>query len=385
MQFNEFYTSGNADSGINSGIRHRSDTDGSRNHSIYFTSDNDAVLSIAYTESYNRPSETPSSTYKPVIHKQPGDIYETLLSLPVGPNNIVQYKRHPEAIEGPNAIAVLPNGNFLIADPVGDRLLYIDEEGHLLKTIELGDLGIGYVRDLRVKEGEIFVLETSYKKYRVHRLTLDGSLIASQEIPYRFPIDANEKDNTLENALTGIAIDCEGRIILEVTGGSRLFPLSEVQKQSDPGLILQGLLCNDKRYFVSTPGLWMAPQVTAGEMIYQTQLTEGLGGLNFLDVFQDGSFYLVRDDVMPTTAIKVDQTVHYIDEDGVVQGVARVPLSEFYYPVSRKTAKSPNGEVYALLPRPDSLDVVRLNFYRELEPLLPGAEVPKISASSISP
>jgi hypothetical protein len=118
--------------------------------------------------------------------------------------------------------------------------------------------------------------------------------------------------------------------------------------------------------------------VSAGEKLYQTQTTYGNGGLFFLNINHNGSFYLVRDDVVTPSIITVDQTIHYIDENGVVQGVARVPLSEFYYPITRNTAVSPNGEVFALLPRPDSLDIIRLNFYQELEPLIPGAVVPQI-------
>jgi hypothetical protein len=257
--------------------------------------------------------------------------------------------------------------------------LKYDREGRLQQTIKLDELGIGYVRDMRIKGDEIFLLETAYQNFRVLRLTLDGKLIASEKIPFEFPVDAQKPENTLKGGLTGIALDCEERIILEATGGSKLFPLSEVQKQSDPDLITQGLLCNDKRFFVCTPGQWKDPKVTAGKTIYQTKLSEGLGGLQFLDVFEDGSIYLLRDDVMPINPIKVDQTVHYIDEKGGVQGVARVPLSEFYYPIMRITAVSPNGEVFALLPRPDSLDIIRLNFYQELEPLIPGAAVPQIA------
>ncbi len=328
-----------------------------------------------------KPTATLSSARAPIIHNIPGEIYETLFSIPVGERSIIKFNI-PSCcgnIEGPNAIAVLPDYTFLISDPIGGQLLNYDHEGHLLSTIKLVKLGIGYVRDLRVKRNEIYLLETSYQKFRAHRLTQVGELIASEEIPYQFPIDNQNSENTLEGGLTGIAIDCEERIILEVIGGSILFPLSEVQKQSDPSHVTQGLLCNEKRFFVSTPGLWSDPKVTAREVIYQTKLTEGLGGLNFLDLFQDGSFYLVRDDVMPTTTIKVDQTIHYIDENGVVKGVARVPLSEFYYPITRNTAVSPNGEVFALLPRPDSLDIIHLKFYQELEPLIPGAVVPQIT------
>jgi len=321
----------------------------------------------------------------PVIQDLPGELYETLFSIPVSPNNIMQYKVSSIEIEGPNAIAVMSNDSFLIADPVGDRLLHYDQTGRLLKTIELDALGIGYVRDLRVKDDEIFLLETSYHKYRVHRLALDGSLIASEDIPYQFPIDIMNSDHTLEGGLTGIAIDCEGRIILEVASGSKLFPLSEVQSQPDPTNIIEGLLCNGKRHFVSTSGPWTDPQVSAGDHRYQTHLTYGLGGLHFLDVFEDGSIYLVRNDVVTDPVITVDQTVHYIGTDGTVQGVARVPISEYYYPITRNTAISPNGEVFALLPRPNSLDVVRLNFYQELEPLIPGAEIPQITISPNSP
>jgi hypothetical protein len=323
---------------------------------------------------------TVPSARAPIIHDVKGEVYETVFSIPAGKRGTLKYKI-PSCcanIEGPNAIAVMSDGAFLISDLLGRRLLKYDREGRLQQTIRLDDLGIGYIKDLRVKGNEIFLLETSYQKFRVHRLALDGRLIASEEIPYQFPVDTQKPDYTLEGGLTGVNVDCEERIILEV-GGARLFPLSEVQNLPDPSMIVQGLLCNGKRFFDSTPGLWKDPQVTAGETIYKTKLSKGLGGLHFLDVFEDGSIYLVRDDVMPINPIKVDQTLHYIDENGAVQGVARVPLSEYYYPIMRNTAVSPNGEVFALLPRPDSLEIIRLNFYQELGPLMPGAVIPKIT------
>lgn len=341
------------------------------------------------------PSTTPTSSItvesphvkRPIIHDQPGDTYETLFSIPAGERGALKYKI-PSCcanIEGPDAIAVLSDNSFLISDLLGRRLLKYGREGSLLQTIKLDELGIGFVRDMRVMGDEIFLLETAYQNFRVHRLTLDGELISSEEIPYQFLIDDENPENIDEGGLTGIAIDCTERIILEVFGGSKLFPLSEVQEQNDPSLITQGLLCNGNRFFVSTLGMWKDPQVTAGEMNYQTKLSEGLGGLHFLDIFEDGSVYLIRDDVMPINPIKVDQTVHYIDENGAILGVARVPLSEYYYPVMRNTAVSPSGEVYAILPRPDSLDIIRLNFYRELEPLIPGAVIPQITSSQSTP
>jgi hypothetical protein len=323
-----------------------------------------------------------ASTKEPLIHDLPGEVYETLFRIPAGKESDIKYEV-PSCcanIEGPNAIAVLPDHSILISDLLRGRLLKYDRDGQLQQSIRMDELGIGYIRDMRVKGDEIFLLETAYQNFRVHRLTLDGKLIASEEIPYQYPFDAQNPEYTLEGGLSGIAIDCRKRIILEVTG-VKLFPLDFVQKQYDASLIPQGLLCNGKRFFVSTPSLGKDPQVTAGETIYQTRLSEGLGGLRFLDVFEDGSIYLVRDDVMPITPIRVDQTIHYIDASGDVQGVARAPLSEYYYPIVRNTAVGPDGEVYGLLPRPDSLDVIRLNFYEELDPLMPDAVAPEIMTS----
>ena len=100
-----------------------------------------------------------------------------------------------------------------------------------------------------------------------------------------------------------------------------------------------------------------------------------------MDVFPDRGIYIERDDVMPGTPLQVDLTVHFIGFDGGVNGMARVPLEEYYYPIYRKLAIGYDGEVYALLPRPDSLDVVRLDFYSALDPLLPGAAIPQLVRS----
>ena len=104
-----------------------------------------------------------------------------------------------------------------------------------------------------------------------------------------------------------------------------------------------------------------------------------------LDAFQDDSFYVERSDVVSEPSIKTDQTMHFIGTDGAEQGVARIPSSEFFYYIMRSAAIDSHGEVFVLLPRPDSIDIVRLNFYEQLEPLIPGAIIPHVSISSDKP
>ncbi len=269
----------------------------------------------------------------------------------------------------------------MIADPFGERLLHISTDGLILDTVDLEQLGIGYILDMRVKGNTIYLLEYGYKKYRVHQLALDGALINTEEIPYDFPVGKDM--DSIEVLLTGIAIDCNNNIILELAGGSILLPLTAVQKETPYDQITQGISCNNQLFSVKNhlPDPGQTPHVLAGDRIFETQLTTGFGGFRLLEVFDDGSFYVVRDDVVTDPAIKVDLTVHYVDADGVVKGAARIPRSEFYYYIMRSTAIAPNGEAFTLLPRPDSLDVVRLNFYKELEPLIPGAVTPQITVS----
>lgn len=117
----------------------------------------------------------------------------------------------------------------------------------------------------------------------------------------------------------------------------------------------------------------------AGDVRYETQLTTDFGGLTLLNVFQDGGFYVFREDVVDDPIVKVDATLHYISADMVSKGVARIPLTVAYYYIMRNTVASAKGEVFVLLPRRDSLDVVQLNFYQSLEPMPPSSIIPKVT------
>jgi hypothetical protein len=149
----------------------------------------------------------------------------------------------------------------------------------------------------------------------------------------------------------------------------------------NPAVALSGeYLCNQKIYRVNK-----STSIIAGDVIVSTQLTSQFGGFRLLNVFQDGSFYVIREDVINDQVVQVDQTLHYISAEGNVQGMARVPLSKFYYSVMRSVAVGPNGEVFVLLPQPNSIDILCLNFYTEFEPLIPVAVAPLISIRPNNP
>jgi LysM repeat protein len=322
---------------------------------------------------------SPYPVHAPTVIPQTGveAFYETLFVIPVGEGSL-QYlggDQPDSEINGPNAIAVLPDGSFVIADLVGNRLWRYESTGKLLKSIDLYSIGIEQVTDLRATNTELFELEIRNERYRVNRLSFDGELIASYDIPDGFHI---------ENGLTGISVDCEGEVLLEMAG-SDLYRLVDSQGNLYSSIEKTDYYCNGKSYRVVNSGQGTIPKFIAGSIPLETQLTTGLGGLNLLVVLQDGSFYMIRDDVVNDRVIQVDQTVHYINAGGVQQGVARLPLAEYYYPIMRNLAVGLDGNVYAILPQSDSIHIIRLNFYKSLEPLVPGAVQPFIVVSTSNP
>ncbi len=68
------------------------------------------------------PRATARAVIQPVIHGQPGDTYKTVFNIPAGDNKIFHYLIGPTSIEGPNALAILPDDSFLISDYSGNRL-----------------------------------------------------------------------------------------------------------------------------------------------------------------------------------------------------------------------------------------------------------------------
>ena len=278
-------------------------------------------------------------------------------------------------VEAPNALAVLQDGRFLIADPIGNQLLYFNAAGELLNTVQLDKLGIQNVLDMSVRDGDVYLLATSYQNYQVHYLTQDGTLLSSEKFSSLFPVD--DRGYTLENVLMGIAVDCDGNVLLNLKSGREFYPLAWVQNHSDLAGAPEGFSCSNQTYRVSQ---LIPPRISSAYQTYETSLTTQLGSLRVLDIFQDGSIYLIRSDLMseqPGSAR--DLTVHYIDGSGTVQGAARMPVSDEFFQPARSLAVGPDGEVYMLLPRLNGMEVLRLNFYTSLEPLQPGAALPQVT------
>lgn len=305
-----------------------------------------------------------------------GNLYETVLSIPAGKTGLPYRGVDIPGMEitGPNAFAILSDGRYVIADLIDNRLWIFGPTGEHLSTIDLYSAGVLNVSDMQVYKDEIYVLEIYLNPplhYRINRLSVEGELKAYYDIPEGYH---------LENGLTGFMIDCDGKIFLELEGRLHLLPIADVTLTSSSSA--DNYECNGKTYFVHDTKLGGKPKFTAGSFTLETSLTFGFGSLSLLKVLPDGSFFVIRSDVINDQVTRVDDTVHYFSAGGVQLGVARVPVDERYYYVMRNLTGGPDGNVYCLLPKPDSLKILRLKFYTSLEPLLPGVEPPTILSNA---
>lgn len=311
---------------------------------------------------------------KPVIHAQPGFEYETVLQLPVGEGGIA-YRGlgvNEMQITGPNALAVLPDGSFIIANPVDNNLLRYHPDGTLLAEIDLYTVDIVNITDLVAAATELYLLEISFnvspERYRVSRLTFDGELLAQYDLPL---------DRRFENGLYGFGPPgSDGEILLEFYGEAiHYYLLTDLAGNSGE---LPGIPAYGRTYAVHSAMPPAPPSIQVDALVVESPMTIG-GLIKPMAVNPDGTFYVFREDMVADfPVIQGDITIHLVSSAGDQIGAARYPLGEWLYFVQRYAALGPDGEVYALLPRTETLDILRLNFYPRLEPLIPDAAEPEV-------
>jgi hypothetical protein len=277
-----------------------------------------------------------------------------VFTVPVGPDG-VQYGAEQT---GPMALTVAGDGTFWIADTQGNRLLHYDPQGVQLKRIDLNGYGVYGAADVEPAGSDILALCCG----RVLRLTAGGDLLAAYDIP-----------NGLgpEGGLTGLAVGDQGEILLEFMMGAEVAQLVDAQGALEP-LPLSGYTHEGKLYKARQSGSWTSQgTIVAGSARIEVTVPNILAGLRILGFAPAGNFYVVVDEMVSTPTVWVDKTVHLYDPAGELLGLARVPVAERYTYVQNGLAVGPDGCVYALLTRPDQVDVVRLGFSAELEPILP--------------
>jgi hypothetical protein len=277
-----------------------------------------------------------------------------VFTVPVGPDGI-QYGAEQT---GPMALAVAADGTFWIADTQGNRLLHYDPQGTQLKRIDLNGYGVHGAADVEPVGSDILALCCG----RVLRLTGGGDLLAAYDIPDGLGP---------EGGLTGLAVGDHGEVLLEFEMGAEVAQLVDAQGALKP-VPLSGYTHDGKLYKARQSGSWTSEgTIVAGSIRIEVTVPNILAGLWILGFTPAGNLYAVVDEMVSTPTVWVDQTVRLYGQAGQLLGLARVPVAERYTYVQNGLTVGPDGCVYALLTHPERVEVVRLGFSTQLEPILP--------------
>ncbi len=345
-----------------------------------------APLAIHTSLPKQTPTQVPPATLEPlvypapVIYDQPGPLYDAILRIPVGEDGILYRGAGVEDMQpvGPNGLVVTQDGVMIIGDVFGNRLLRYDLAGHRLADIDLAGLGILNISDLVLAGNDLYILEVSFavlpERYRISQLTTTGNLVRQYDLPegYHF-----------EDGLFGLAIgylpDGSEHILVQLDNAdnSSYYTLPAEPDGMPEKLPARPVFGEDLQ--IQSAGQEELAVLSLGMQEFISQVTSG-GTIFLLSARADGSLYLERDDLIAWDPIvTTDITIHYISPTGKPAAMARYPLMDWYFPIYRFLTVGPDGNVYALITRQESVDILRLNFYPQLEPQSPGAIKPSIT------
>jgi hypothetical protein len=287
--------------------------------------------------------------------------YDLVVSLPVGDGG-VHYENVgvPETeVTGPTSFRIDANGNFVVADSSTNRILTVSVAGVVERDIKIPDAR-GIVDMAVGQNGDIFALDLAQQT--IYRLKA-GRVVQKTNLPADFRL----------NGLTGIAVDQESQPVLELKGGSKLAKPNgeETRTQTIHG----------KDVSLTAPDLGSSQSdESSGKMIIgdnqiPIQVPNTLAGLQLVGVDKSGGVFVSVVEMVSYPAIRVDETIRHYDNNLDLLGIARVPLAERFAYTQRGVGVDQDGNVYAMIPREDRLDIVRLSFKKALKPILQSTEL----------
>lgn len=300
------------------------------------------------------------------VFAQNANLYEVVFSIPVGDNG-VHYEGYntPEALTwGPAALTVSTEGDIWIADTAGNGLLRYSPKGEFLGKIDLSGLAVG-ATDLIVNKDIVLVLDQASQPPKVLRMDVKGNILGSFDLP---------KGLYLEDGLTGIAQGDNGELLIEREFGASITQFLDNKGVPTKNIATNGFIHYGKQYTAYISGLdSVNPKHgeidIAGKKI-EVDTANELGGLQILGFGSIGDVFVIVEELALSPALKVDQTIRHYDAEGNSLGTARMPIEKQYTYVAQDFAIGPDGHLYALVTHPDRVDIVRLNFYQELSPIL---------------
>lgn len=299
--------------------------------------------------------------------------YDVVASVFIGDDGL-QYSSAPNEevlVWGPSSLVVDDQGQFWIGTAVTKEVVRVSSEGKVVERIGLGDNTVG-LDDFTINSSGIWVLDTASLEQQVRLFDRAGGLAGAQVLP---------PELTRSAGVTGMEKDPADESIY-LTGGTNVSALiaDKLGTLESPSK-LSGRTFGGFPYLVSTDvpaaGEIFAnsAKVTTPYGSVRIRVKNSLAGISILSASPEFGLYVLVTEMDPLSpVIKVDEVVQHFDmSTGLLIGLARVPLQERYTFVEHGTAVGPDGSVFSLITRANSIDIVRLGFASRIEPIIVSA------------
>lgn len=291
---------------------------------------------------------------------EPGDPeLRVLFSIPAGPDGVTYEGGFEDwQVTGPQALDVASDGSIWIADTNGRRLLHYADDGSLLADIDTDAVGVGGLIDVAATKDGVWGLEVvpMLNRHRIVLFNESGELVDEHELPPGLH---------LQDGLWGIASAPNGQLWIELEGGASVYTAFDETGAFSPqpadGYVVDGVTMGP------------APQVESGMARFVIgeakveQPVRELGGFTYEGTIPGRVALLFSDVAQDETGIlRVDLKVFYVDFDGNISATAGYPLdkvADSAYVAQDFISVSPNGRLIAMMPGPDSLDIVELSLF----------------------
>lgn len=294
------------------------------------------------------------------------DPYEVLFTVPVGEGGI-EYSPEMREVErwGPKALALAPDGSFVIANSYRVNLLRYSSTGLPLDTIDLSTFARS-ITDLKVTPAGIFVLDGASPHQVVFHLNARGNLVGRHSVPAELQ----------GGGLSGLALGSGGELLLEHEGRVKHWLLQadgQLAPRSAARPEVSGQPLTIHRPDWSSPSTHGFGKLAIGATPIDIQVPHMLATPRLLGSGSPRSFYLTVEEVThdDTGALLVDQTLRHYDVDGQLLGMARVPLKDQAVVIDHPVTVGHDGAVYGLIAHAERVSVARFHFTPTLEPVLP--------------
>ena len=303
------------------------------------------------------------------------DDTETLFSLPVG--GLIAYAGtgDEQATWGPMGVAVDADGTIWIADGAEHRALGFSRDGDLVLEIDFDTRLVG-LNAIATHADKLIVLDYADVTPKI--------LVASTrsgDITTTIPLPSNAR---LENGLSGITVMADGTIAAELEGGLRLVSVARLTPGSSR---VSPFVLSGSTYTTDAGTVRISEDAILVNGNRVVAPVENILGTTRIVGTTTDTFFVSVDEVTQTQegTMLVDRVVHALDITGTLGGSARLPLSEMVAIPNQPVAATADGELIALVPRNDTIDIVLLNLRDSLPTVLPAMDPPEFTVADALP